>query len=794
MAQSGDDNNKRGACTECHRSKNKCKYSEGSIHCDRCIRLGKECVPHLSRQGKRKQRLTVEGQDNSTGPISSRTEQLRKLGNYTTTSQQQSLSLQSNHNSSHHFFSGPQPQRRASSTPLSLLLSRALNNDSGNNLGTDGSNTNVNGGSNMLPQNILSQAGSASYLDPTKLNMMINHLTGGNANANSTKITDVNAVNHSGVTNYNVRGGSVSTGSQPSSLGGIGSQPHRASALLMLAGTSSNHAGHDSTGNGVPNDYINMNTSAVKNEDTSMMQPGYNEPSDTSCPASNKSQGRRRSMGHGPLLAAEPVVSTERRSSLPLGIGGGGSNVYEMNQGGMRPPKKQKRSQILPSNQVTQNTFADDSNRNGSNTNSHAHLLYASIPSANHKTVSSHGQVDGNLSHNNSQRSSQDNENTLSRASSASNLITPEDAIGNHIARVCAKKAGQELNSLKNHYGLQCQIREWISMALIRRSFLLLSKAVSLANRCGIHMDMILCGVSDETEGSNQSSMGGRMNYLLATLLEPRSQQVTPICERRMRVPHLPKQVISITGCQGCPSFFKDEMRNRWIIIRQTHRGITQFYCSPAFERNVLCWKHISQIYEDNLADINSLIFVKDDFRKFLLCNAHQISLHHTKGMMPKPVHAYKTKIRLLGKQWGQAEYGDSTAKDITKEMIQQVLDGGSMMLDMDLRFVSFPTMDKTTYFLEFFHHSRDGDSSTGTGTSTPWARNLSDDSLNKTAIAASQAVSIKEKARERIVSESPAQEAPPAFDDVIESEDWVGINDVLASGDIDDLITALLD
>ena len=179
-----------------------------------------------------------------------------------------------------------------------------------------------------------------------------------------------------------------------------------------------------------------------------------------------------------------------------------------------------------------------------------------------------------------------------------------------------------------------------------------------------------------------------------------------------------------------------------------------------------------------------SLIFVKDDFRKFLLCNAHQISLHNTRGVMPRPVHAYKTKIRLLGRKWGQGTYDNPTDKNITQDMIKEVLDGGSMMIDMNLRFVSFPTMDKTTYFLEFFHHSKDGDSSsTGTGTGT-WTRNLSDDSLNKTAVSSN----------ERVVSESPAQEAPPTFDDVVDSEDWVGINDVLASGDIDDLITALMD
>ena len=98
----------------------------------------------------------------------------------------------------------------------------------------------------------------------------------------------------------------------------------------------------------------------------------------------------------------------------------------------------------------------------------------------------------------------------MSRSSSAANLMTPEDAIGNHIARACAKRSGKKLMSLKNHYGLQCQIREWISMSLARRSFALLAKASALANRCGIHMDRILCGmcgVAHESEPSHRKSI-----------------------------------------------------------------------------------------------------------------------------------------------------------------------------------------------------------------------------------------------------------------------------------------------
>ncbi|KAL7483538.1 hypothetical protein ACHAW6_009177 [Cyclotella cf. meneghiniana] len=45
------------ACAECHRAKCKCHFSqETSSKCDRCTRLNRECVPHLSRQGKREKK------------------------------------------------------------------------------------------------------------------------------------------------------------------------------------------------------------------------------------------------------------------------------------------------------------------------------------------------------------------------------------------------------------------------------------------------------------------------------------------------------------------------------------------------------------------------------------------------------------------------------------------------------------------------------------------------------------------------------------------------------------------
>ncbi|KAL7537711.1 hypothetical protein ACHAXR_010406 [Thalassiosira sp. AJA248-18] len=856
-----DDKKKTRACTECHRSKNKCTYAQ-TLHgenqrCERCVRLDKECIPHLSRQGKRKHRLTGDNSNASsvssssparavpvvasgginrhvaprssatvaTGSLSNQAQIIDMVENSNLQQLSNSLNLNMYHGNNSTFsqqlHQNPNiaSQRRNSTERVAetMLLSRAMGDSISGTTNVMG----VGSGNVSIPPSqldVMSQAGFLSNLDPAKLNMMISHLTNNVSSSNGTGNNNSNAnnvSNQAGASNYNLGSSTSDMGSQPS-----------AAALLMLAGTSGNigRDGTSSSGNGTQsNNFNSMNTfnanSNINNGVSSNMM-GYNNVGGVM----GTPIGRSSSIGHAPPAPSSvSIQETGRRSSMPLGIGrgnnvgtdasqqGGGNNVYSNNMGGTSDSllKKQKTSHILPVN--AGNSQGEQlQSRNMNNGNPPAHVPYPPISLLpTQKTTNSNNssavKSNNGWSDVNRQRSTTSSqEASLSRSTSMNNFQTPEDAIGNHIARACAKNSGQKLTSLKNHYGLQCQIREWISMALIRRSFALLGKASSLANRCGIHMDRILCGVSDEVEdttevgignASFQRSMGSRMNYLLASLLEPRAHQTIPVHERHMLVPHLPKEFLSVVGCQACPTFQESDMRNRWIIIRQTHHGVTRFYCSPAFERNVLCWTHISQIYEENLADINSLIFVKDDFRKFLACNAHQVSLHSTEGMPPSPIHAPKLKIRLLGRQWGQTKYGNPPSGKITKEMIRQVQEGNAMTLEMDLRFVSFPTMDKTTYFLEFFHHSKDGNSTTGTAAS--WTRNLSDISLNKAGDAAQQSASFSNTEKtdtERMVSQSPGNEAPPSFDDVIDSEEWVGINDVLASGDIDDLLTALLD
>ena len=193
------------------------------------------------------------------------------------------------------------------------------------------------------------------------------------------------------------------------------------------------------------------------------------------------------------------------------------------------------------------------------------------------------------------------------------------------------------------------------------------------------------------------------------------------------------------------------------IVIRETNCGVTRFYASPAFERNLLCWRHISQIFEDNLADGFSLMFAKEDFRRFLACYAHQISSQPNAESPIRPVYAPKITVRLLSRDWGQTEA-------VTEEMIEGVGKNEAETTEMDALFVVVPTMDKVTYYLELFHPNLESDvkdceaDDNDEGTETP-------------------------------------ESNPPALDTVMEGEDWQGIDEILASGDdMDALMKALLD
>ena len=772
------DKPKRRACTACHKCKSKCVYppyyGDNNEHrCERCIRLGKiTCVPHVSRQGKRKSWSMDGGSDTDGSSRQSQYQHHHKIQHVTSNSNSNQAQVIDNYTvesmggiaaaagaaacsgagvmtslkggggvggGGDEFNSHPAAQQIQSvnlfaKSPSLLqqqqqqqlsILSRAIRERSRGSAASASSGAANAKNNNTLQDNFFPSVSGLSAnllagMDPNTLSRMLNQLSDGNSSSNNKNYINNNSSSSNSNSNNN---------NNTSSFGGS-SNLCNLNLLYQAANSQTNHRQQQGgylvgVGSG------GRNGGNLFNETN-----GYN--------ISGQDDKRRNSTGN--ILPQDPLSNDNLKS--PESGNKNDVNNDNNNTADSRL-KKQKKYHKFPPEYPPISLLRREHSTSCTPLSSHA------------------------------------GEGTLSRSSSTQNFITPEDAIGSHYMNAACKHTGLTLASLKHHYGLQCQIREWISMALARRSFALLSKASSLAHRCDMHMDRILTGTLENA--------GPRMYYLLSMLLEPQSKIRIPIEDRHMLLPHFPPEFLSVIGCQNGRFFDESEIRNRWIIVRETRCGISRFFCSPAFERNVLCWAHVSQIYEDNLADIHSLIFVKDQFRRFLACNAYQIWSHSREGLPPRPVHAPRTRIRLLAKRWGQAKYqDDGVTNPVTKEMIHQVDD--VMTLEMDLLFVSFPTMDKTTYYLEFFHSVKNNDATTGPApgsenvNSSSIPRGLSNVSLNKEDEDAAEA-------ERHLYSESPegSNANPPTFDDIMESDEWVGIDDVMASGDINELMDALL-
>lgn len=784
------------ACSECHKGKNKCVYPPnpplGETRCERCIRLDKVCLPHVSRQGKRKSLTSTltaaerkqlllqpeqQQQQHRPGSVVASSAALPTANNTVVTNQAEIFSMldgigKNNENGT-----------------LSGLTNQILLGAGGNvvgggggigSIGIGGGNNNFNSQQRQLQiQNNASHylAKSASLLDQQQQQLQQQeHATSGLSEILSRAISDnrnhQNNVNPiTALSNVGAAAGATTGAAGVSGFSGLstnllaGMDPNTIRQMILQLKSNNNNnsssqqngsvagAATATMGGGGGGSNLDLLYQAAHsgnlNQATAFQSNEGNQYNNNSQPTTNNGSAmfsgekRRNSTGNIPEVSSSNNLKNATASS---GVGGSDNNAADFS----RLKKQKKYHKLVPSEYPPVSLLT--SKENGTPSSSHA------------------GDT-----------------GTLSRSSSTQNFITPEDAIGSHYMNACAKHSDLTLSNLKHHYGLQCQIREWISLALARRSFALLSKASSLAHRCDMHMDRILSGVTNSEddgtgEGNEQSSAGPRMYYLLSMLLEPRQKIAIPIEDRHMLLPHFPPAFLSVIGCSDGRFFNAAEIRNRWIIVRETRCGISRFFCSPAFERNVLCWAHVSQIYEDNLADIHSLIFVKDQFRRFLACNAYQIWSHSGEGMPPRPVHAPKTRIRLLSKRWGQAKYQDdgvTVTNPITKEMIQQVDD--VMTLEMDLLFVSFPTMDKTTYYLEFFHSAK----SDAPAAAIP--RGLSNVSLHN------ESSEVFSQERQQVGSPASSSANPPTFDDIMESEEWVGIDDVMASGDINELMDALL-
>ncbi|KAL3773250.1 hypothetical protein ACHAWO_011517 [Cyclotella atomus] len=276
--------------------------------------------------------------------------------------------------------------------------------------------------------------------------------------------------------------------------------------------------------------------------------------------------------------------------------------------------------------------------------------------------------------------------------------IDPEVHLADHLVKLLCQGSLHDCN-LKHHFGMQALIREWLATAFSTRSFGLLSKASKLALKFDIDMETVMSGVDTRLTNGNTNFAGGPLNHLLSQLLAPRAAQSQRNEEQTMLRPNLPRSLLSYIA-PTCTSFDELDVGNRWILIRETCQGNTTFYCSPAFEKNILSWSHVSQIHQDGVADIFSLVFASEqEYGKFSASLSNQISAQSTESSQVCPVLFRATIHHLLSKSWSQIIGHDNAP--VTKEMIDNT--GPGTTIDVDAMLSGILTRDKHTYYLEFF-------------------------------------------------------------------------------------------
>ncbi|KAL7518225.1 hypothetical protein ACHAWX_003090 [Stephanocyclus meneghinianus] len=808
------------ACTECHNAKGKCVFSDDSrSQCDRCFRLNRECVPHLSRQGQRKKKANLMCANSVASAASPAATSSSSAG----LTPQAPDASQANVNTSTNTRQGLlmdiiQGSQARSNNPFGSGASFLAQFQNATNANANAAKTmqqslsHSSGPSSSGPARFQESAFNRSVLPP------IEQVLSSNALANQDQDPHIALLLRQGaLANLNeTRSHSVAASNAVSSLlsllqnnHGMGSLGHSSTAPFNLFGNSNssssttpNHAG------------TNVLDALIQNARQQQVQQGLQENHLQDWQQQHQLQQIRvrhlidQWLAHqargGEVPQALGLKPGELHHNLGIVDQGSGQGILQIlglasnvqqqreQQQEMQDPeeeegdcpsdcavalkvnaslpevsnsqlqsrlKKKKKAHLLLGTDVVD---VDDLSVTGDDESSFA-CSSESDGNTGHrvqKRRTSNG--DSSFQHVTSKRAKQDFSSSIRASQPPKDHLQPPTSLSrehqtapnqqelhhprqeknisiidsaenfcNHLLRVTLNR-NMDFSSLKNHFGVQCIIREWIALAFSRRSFGYLAKASQMALKFGINMNRILSGVDEEGledlgEASHSSKkkeksimiskkhaaetkvcIGGKMNYLLAMLLEPRSVQAHSISERHMLIPHLDTSLLSQIAPAPCSTFEDMDVRGRWIIIQETCRGNTKFYCSPMIERNVMCWTHMSQIYEDNLADIFSLIFGKKELDRFQSYLARQVSLRHDEGSRTRPVHAPMMKIRLFSKRWGETDYDDEQFV-VTKEMVDEVVICDFPTRHVDMMLASVQTMDKHLVRALIYHSQFSG-------------------------------------------------------------------------------------
>jgi hypothetical protein len=178
-------------------------------------------------------------------------------------------------------------------------------------------------------------------------------------------------------------------------------------------------------------------------------------------------------------------------------------------------------------------------------------------------------------------------------------------------------------------------------------------------------MDQILC----ETE------MQRGMDFLYSFLLTESAKQEV-VDGNGLQPTEVPDILWEAIGC----SPQDPSLERRWIFMREMYKGISRYFCSPAFEENVVTRSQIEETYRSNTKPVVDLFL--PDRSTHTRGISHQISLYKTPGVALKPCRLSGVKLQ--------------TSKSDTPVDVDQVLCLAIINLDHAVYSVEYVPKGKT--------------------------------------------------------------------------------------------------
>jgi Fungal Zn(2)-Cys(6) binuclear cluster domain len=230
----------------------------------------------------------------------------------------------------------------------------------------------------------------------------------------------------------------------------------------------------------------------------------------------------------------------------------------------------------------------------------------------------------------------------------------------------------------QDHYGLQSLVRHWIALSITRRSFKLWSRAGSIAAKCGMDMDTILC----ETNGRRG------MDFLHQIIVSPSEDQ--KVVGNPLTAADIPTCLWNAIGldvagnAENPTTAVEKAMENRLVFVRETTKGTTRFYCSSGFERHVVTRELVEETFRDNKKEVKDLFLARRvPEGKILMLRgfAQQVDQHYKPGIMPKPVKL--SNICILAKRDPQSSQKQLVDVDMIKCVAIPNLDQVSILIEI---------------------------------------------------------------------------------------------------------------